>query len=46
MRYATEAMDVKRLEEVGLKGTDGTVHRLGDLWAERRVVLAFLRHFG
>ena len=39
-------MDLKRLEQVELAGTDGRRHRLGDFWAERPVILVFLRHFG
>ena len=39
-------MDLRTLEHVRLRGTDGGEHRLGDLWAERAVVLVFLRHFG
>ena len=40
------AVDLKRLERVELAGTDGRRHRLGDFWAERPVILVFLRHFG
>jgi len=39
-------MDLERLEQVRLPGVDGKKHRLGDLWAERPVVLVFMRHFG
>jgi hypothetical protein len=39
-------MDLERLEQTKLVGTDGAVHRLGDYWAARPVVLVFLRHFG
>lgn len=39
-------MDLKRLEDVELSGADGGRHRLGDFWAERTVILVFLRHFG
>jgi len=39
-------MDLKRLEATKLTGADGHVHRLGDFWAERPVILVFLRHFG
>jgi len=39
-------MDLRTLENVRLRGTDGGEHRLGDLWSERPVVLVFLRHFG
>jgi hypothetical protein len=39
-------MDLARLERVELDGADGQRHRLGDYWAERPVVLVFLRHFG
>ena len=39
-------MDLRTLQDVRLRGTDGGEHRLGDLWAEHAVVLVFLRHFG
>ena len=39
-------MDVRALADVTLADSQGESHRLGDLWAERPVVLAFLRHFG
>jgi hypothetical protein len=29
-----------------LPGADGEERRLGDYWADRTVVLVFLRHFG
>ncbi len=39
-------MDLARLDNVELAGTDGERHRLGDFWADRTVILVFLRHFG
>jgi len=39
-------MDVRALADVTLADTRGQPRRLGDLWAERPVVLVFLRHFG
>ena len=39
-------MDVRALADVTLADATGTEHRLGNLWAERPVVLVFLRHFG
>lgn len=39
-------MDVEALAEVTLQDTEGVSHRLGDLFADRPVVLVFLRHFG
>ena len=39
-------MDLERLEQLELVGADGAVHRLGDYWAVRPVILVFLRHFG
>ena len=39
-------MDLKRLERVELVGADGEQHLMGDFWAERPVILVFLRHFG
>lgn len=35
-----------RLSEVKIKKTDGEEMALSSLWADRRVVLTFLRHFG
>jgi hypothetical protein len=39
-------LDVTGLADVQLEDSTGTVRRLGDFWAERPVVLVFLRHFG
>jgi len=39
-------MDLPALSMMTLPGVDGADHRLGDLWAERPVILVFLRHFG
>jgi hypothetical protein len=39
-------MDVAALSDRTLADVDGEGHRLGDYWAERPVVLVFLRHFG
>jgi hypothetical protein len=39
-------MDLNRLESIELAGADGATHRLGDFWADRAVILVFLRHFG
>jgi len=39
-------MDVAALAELTLADADGGSRRLGDLWADRPVVLVFLRHFG
>ena len=39
-------MDLDRLQTLELPGADGATHRMGDLWAERPVILIFLRHFG
>jgi hypothetical protein len=39
-------MDLARLDDVVLADATGARHRLGDLWADRATVLAFLRHFG
>jgi peroxiredoxin len=39
-------MDLARLSSISLPDQDGTPHRLGDLWADRPVILVFLRHFG
>jgi hypothetical protein len=39
-------VDLRTLEPIALPDADGKTHRLGDLWAERPIVLVFLRHFG
>lgn len=39
-------MDVTLLASLSLPGVDGAVHRLGELWRDRPIVLVFLRHFG
>ena len=39
-------MDVARLAAVTLPSSAGVPVRLGTLWAERPIVLVFLRHFG
>ncbi len=37
---------VERLRGVRVLDLDGGERRLGELWAERTVVLVFLRHYG
>lgn len=37
---------VEELSEIELRDSDGEIRRLGDFWAQRRVVLVFARHFG
>ena len=39
-------VDVAALAALSLPDHTGTHHRLGDEWADRPVVLVFLRHFG
>jgi len=39
-------MDIGALEDVRLPDAEGERHRLGDLWAEKPVIVVFLRHFG
>ncbi len=39
-------MDLRALEAVSLPDPDGKLRRLGDLWAEKPVIVVFLRHFG
>jgi hypothetical protein len=39
-------MDLDAFGDLVLEDVEGTSHRLGDLWADRPVVLVFLRHFG
>lgn len=36
----------KRLEDIDVLDPNGRTVRLGDLWREQTVVLAFIRHFG
>jgi hypothetical protein len=36
----------KRLENMNVLDPDGHAVRLGDLWLDQTVVLAFIRHFG
>ena len=37
---------LQELGAVTLPDADGTPHPLGDYWADRAVILVFLRHFG
>ena len=39
-------MDLAALSDLTLADVDGAEHRLGDYWADRPIVLVFLRHFG
>jgi hypothetical protein len=39
-------MDLSALEALSLPDAAGDPHRLGDLWAEKPIILVFLRHFG
>jgi hypothetical protein len=39
-------MDLAALSALSLPDPASAPHRLGDYWAERRVALVFLRHFG
>jgi hypothetical protein len=39
-------MDIEVLSSLELADPDGETQRLGELWADRTVVLVFLRHFG
>jgi hypothetical protein len=39
-------MDLPQLADLELLDSTGTPQRLGDFWAERPVILVFLRHFG
>jgi hypothetical protein len=40
------AVDLDRLGAVTLRDADDGPHQLGDYWADRAVILVFLRHFG
>jgi hypothetical protein len=39
-------MDIRTLASTELRDSTGASRRLGDFWADRPVVLVFLRHFG
>jgi hypothetical protein len=39
-------VDLKRLGQLELASADGRRYRLGEFWADRPVILVFLRHFG
>ncbi len=39
-------MDIEAIQDIELSDSTGTMQRLGDYWAARRVVLVFVRHFG
>jgi hypothetical protein len=39
-------MDPTLLGDIELAGVDGEQHRLGRLWADKPMVVVFLRHFG
>jgi hypothetical protein len=39
-------VDLDGLAGVELADESGTTHRLGEFWAERPVIVVFLRHFG
>jgi hypothetical protein len=39
-------VDPHRLATVELLDSTGVPRRLGDFWAERPVIVVFLRHFG
>lgn len=42
----TASMDIENLARLVLADADGVERTLGEYWAERPVVLVFLRHFG
>jgi hypothetical protein len=39
-------MDLRQLADLELPDSTGAPRRLGEFWAERPVILVFLRHFG
>jgi hypothetical protein len=39
-------VDVRQLADLELPDSTGQPRRLGDCWAERPVIVVFLRHFG
>ncbi|HJR45560.1 MAG TPA: hypothetical protein VJ927_08125 [Actinomycetota bacterium] len=38
--------NLRAIQDVELPDPDGQLHRVGDLWRERPVVLVWLRHYG
>lgn len=42
----SDTTSMSALADLTLKDSQGAPVRLGDLWAERPLVLVFLRHFG
>jgi hypothetical protein len=42
----TVTFDTAALGDLALPDPNGSLHRLGDLWATKPHVLLFLRHFG
>jgi hypothetical protein len=41
-----QAVDLDELSAVTLPDADAAPHQLGAYWADRAVILVFLRHFG
>lgn len=39
-------MDINALGAVELSDADGATHELASFWADRPVIVVFLRHFG
>ena len=46
LRSYPSAMDIESLAGLELQDADGVAHRVGELMADRPVVLVFLRHYG
>ncbi len=42
----TNPKSAAAIADIEVKTADGEPFRLGELWADRPVVLTFLRHFG
>jgi hypothetical protein len=39
-------MDIQTLKRIELPDANGAPRRIGDLWADNRLILVFARHFG
>lgn len=44
--HSVSSMDIASLGALTLPDAAGEPHELGGLWADRTIVLVFLRHFG
>jgi hypothetical protein len=44
--FVLNEMDIASLATLRLQDSTGKPHPLDDVWADRAIVLVFLRHFG